>query len=219
MKTSALSWISLAIALLLHLCLLLYFQIPAGEGETKEDPAVFKLVDVELYTPPPQPLPTQPPPPSSLPSQEQVQVPPQDTVTERVEETEKQGVELPAPPSPLSPPPTVSSPIAVPSPAPEIEYLPQHKISIPPRIPVDQVLRKIVYPPQANLQRIEGVVYLELYIDREGVIRKIEVLKDPGYGFAEAAVKAFEGVRCQPAEANGVPVAVRYRYPIRFKLR
>jgi hypothetical protein len=47
------------------------------------------------------------------------------------------------------------------------------------------------------------------------------VLKEdpPGRGFAEAAVRAFQGLRCTPAQANGGNVSVRYRYPVSFKLR
>lgn len=98
----------------------------------------------------------------------------------------------------------------------ELDYVPQHKISIIPGIPTQEVLDRIEYPPIALRQGIEGVVYLELFIDKEGLIRKIRVLKDPGYGFADAAVAALTGVRCKPAYANGVPVAVRFRYPVRF---
>lgn len=98
----------------------------------------------------------------------------------------------------------------------EPDYTPQHKISIVPGIPTREVLDRIEYPPIALRQGIEGIVYLELYIDREGLIRKILVLKDPGYGFSDAAVAALTGVRCKPAYANGVPVAVRFRYPVRF---
>lgn len=100
-----------------------------------------------------------------------------------------------------------------------IEYLPQHKITQTPQIPTKEVLSKIVYPAIAYKQGIEGVVYLELYIDDEGNIRKIEILKDPGHGFAEAAVAAFEGIKCQPATANGKKVPVKYRYPVRFKIK
>jgi len=98
----------------------------------------------------------------------------------------------------------------------EPDYTPQHKISIVPGIPTQEVLDRIEYPPIALRQGVEGVVYLELYIDREGLIRKIRVLKDPGFGFADAAVAALTGLRCKPAYANGVPVAVRFRYPVRF---
>lgn len=99
-----------------------------------------------------------------------------------------------------------------------IEYLPQHKITEVPVIPTKDVLAKIVYPSIAYKQGIEGVVYLELYIDDEGNIRKIEVLKDPGHGFADAAVDAFKNIKCEPAKANGKAVPVRFRYPVRFKI-
>lgn len=100
----------------------------------------------------------------------------------------------------------------------EIVYLPQHKISSVPIIPSREVLSRIVYPPMALKQGIEAVVYLELFIDSNGFIKKIKVLKDPGHGFAQAAVKALEGVTCVPANANGKNCAVRYRYPVKFTL-
>ena len=70
----------------------------------------------------------------------------------------------------------------------------------------------------AMKQGIEGVVYLELFIDEAGNIRQVNVLKDPGYGFAEAAVQALDGIVCKPALMNDKPVAVRFRYPVRFVL-
>ena len=100
----------------------------------------------------------------------------------------------------------------------EIVYLPQHKISSVPIIPSREVLSRIVYPPMALKQGIEAVVYLELFIDSNGSIKKIKVLKDPGHGFAEAAVKALQGITCVPANANGKNCAVRYRYPVKFTL-
>ncbi len=219
-RLRAVTILSLLSAIVIHLVLFFFLHIPEGEREFQEDPTVFKLVDIEVYSPSP-PHRIEPPPPPPPVEPDPLKPPPPEKTTELVEETEKPiPPEQTTPPAPPSQTQSIPAPLGVPTLQTEgIEYLPSHKISVPPKIPVNQVLRNIVYPPQANRQRIEGVVYLELYIDREGVIRKIEVLKDPGYGFAEAAVKAFEGVRCQPAEANGVPVAVRYRYPIRFKLR
>ena len=100
----------------------------------------------------------------------------------------------------------------------EIEYVPQHKISVVPEIPTKDILSRIEYPKMAMKQGIEGVVYLELFIDESGNIRRINVLKDPGYGFAEAAIAALDGVTCKPALVNDKPVAVRFRYPVRFVL-
>ena len=100
----------------------------------------------------------------------------------------------------------------------EIDYVPQHKISVVPEIPTKAILSKIEYPKMAMKQGIEGVVYLELFIDENGNIRRINVLKDPGYGFAEAAIAALDGITCKPALVNDKPVAVRFRYPVRFVL-
>lgn len=100
----------------------------------------------------------------------------------------------------------------------ESAFLPQHKISSVPVIPIREVLSKIEYPPMALRQGIEAVVYLELFIDSKGAIKNIKVLKDPGHGFAEAAMGALKGIICVPANANGKNVAVRYRYPIKFTL-
>ena len=100
----------------------------------------------------------------------------------------------------------------------EIDYVPQHKISVVPEIPTKTILSKIEYPKMAMKQGIEGVVYLELFIDENGNIRRVNVLKDPGYGFAEAAIAALDGITCKPALVNDKPVAVRFRYPIRFVL-
>ncbi|MDR1908440.1 MAG: energy transducer TonB [Spirochaetaceae bacterium] len=101
------------------------------------------------------------------------------------------------------------------------EYLPMSRVSVAPVFDERAILRNLVYPAIARRAGIEGLVYLELVIDRNGVIQRIRILREdpPGRGFGEAAVKAFDGISCRPAEANGRPVGVYYRYPIRFRLR
>jgi len=101
----------------------------------------------------------------------------------------------------------------------EDDYLPQFRITELPVIPIKEALAKIEYPSLAARQGIEATVYLELFIDEGGTIRRIAVLKDPGYGFAEAAVAALRGLGCAPARAEGRAVAVRFRYPVRFALK
>ena len=111
-----------------------------------------------------------------------------------------------------------------PTPAPQLasrqpEYAAQYQIDQVPVLPDGQILAQTVYPPLAARQGIQAVVFLELYIDAAGHIRKIDVLKDPGYGFAQAAVQALTGVVCQPAQIAGKPVAVKFRYAVRFQLK
>jgi protein TonB len=106
------------------------------------------------------------------------------------------------------------------TPAAEV-YLPQGKIDVSPKFDDISIGQKTIYPPIARRSGIEGTVYLELFIDRSGTVQQIRILKEdpPDRGFGEAAVKAFEGARCTPAQANGENVSVRYRYPVSFKIR
>lgn len=101
-----------------------------------------------------------------------------------------------------------------------INYLAQHQISVLPLLPEDKIVRATIYPPIAQRSNIEGVVYLELFIDRFGVVRDVRIIREnpPDRGFGAAAVNAFKGISGKPAEANGQAVAVRYRYNINFKL-
>lgn len=163
-----------------------------GHEQTDFDATMFKLVDVTEYTPPP-------------PAEENVVVMnSQVKSSEKIIETEEKIQEIPDT--------TMASENSV-------DFLPQHKISSIPVIPTDKILSRVEYPPMALQAGIEGVVYLELFIDQYGAIRKIQVLKDPGHGFAEAALRAMEGLNCIPATANGQNVAVRFRYPVRFSIK
>jgi protein TonB len=99
------------------------------------------------------------------------------------------------------------------------DYVPQFKVTALPVIPIKEALSKIEYPTLAAKQGIEATVYLELYIDRNGKIVKAVVLKDPGFGFAEASVKGLVGLVCTPAKMNEETTAVRYRFPLRFTLK
>ena len=99
------------------------------------------------------------------------------------------------------------------------DFAPQYTISELPVIDENDVRSRIAYPVLAAKQGIEATVYLELFIDGSGRIVHINVLKNPGFGFAEAAVKALLDLVCAPAKMDGKPVAVRSRYPVSFKLR
>ena len=98
------------------------------------------------------------------------------------------------------------------------DYLAQSTITELPMISENDVRSRISYPPLAAKQGIEATVYLELFINSSGRIVHINVLKDPGFGFADAAVKALLNMVCIPAKIKGEPVAVRYRYPVQFRL-
>lgn len=101
----------------------------------------------------------------------------------------------------------------------EPDYVPQFKLSQLPVISEKEFRARVVYPPLAAQQGIEAKVTLLIFTDATGKIRKVTVLKDPGYGFAEAAVKALEGMMVRPAEIDGKPVATQFRQNIPFTLK
>ncbi|MDR0390096.1 MAG: energy transducer TonB [Spirochaetaceae bacterium] len=187
-----------AAALVFHLGLLFFIAFTvetAGQGG-EERANVMKLTDIEEAPPPP-------PPPN-----------PEQRIVEALAETM---IAVETNPDIVS----TEAPVAVPERGPEIEYLPMHLVSKPPSINEREIRSKLVYPPIALRSNIEGLVHLELFVDRDGVVRRITVLREdpPGRGFGDAAIRALEGLKGVPAEANGTPVAARFRYLLRFTIR
>jgi protein TonB len=179
-----------------HIFLLLFvnFRLKTAVPPEETPPGVMKLTDLR-----------EAPPETPVRTEETVK-----TVTDTVAETMIE-TETITETAGLSPPGETAEP----------EYLPMHRISVPPQFSESEILHGVDYPPIALRSGIEGTVYLELFVDREGYVRRVTVLKEdpPGRGFAEAAVKAFRNLRGVPAQVNGETSAVRYRYPLRFKLR
>lgn len=100
-------------------------------------------------------------------------------------------------------------------------FLPMHMVSHPPQFDSSAIINDLVYPPIALRSGIEGSVIVELFVDRAGLVQRVDILKETpeGRGFGEAAVKVFMGRKGIPAVANGQAVSIRYRYPVRFSIK
>jgi protein TonB len=198
-----------AVVAAVHLALILFFVVRVkGEVLAGEEPVpVMKILDLQEEVPPP------PPPPPVPVTDNPAAV---ETIAENMIETE----EVPED-QVLVPPGSIVTPGVPRQGGGEEEYLSMGSISVPPAFSDGDIRRNLVYPPIARRSGIEGLVYLELFIDSQGQVQRINILREdpPNRGFGEAAVTAFRGLGCKPAEANGRPVAVRYRYPVRFRLR
>ena len=186
-----------ALVALLHAALIFFVAFPvktALQEIAEPFASVMKLADFSVYTPPPQETPREILPDSV------------ESIAENMIETDEVPDES-----------VVTQPIHA---AGEPDYLPMHKISTLPFFAEDKIMQDVVYPPIALRSGIEGMVYLELFVDRDGRVRRATVLKETpeGRGFGEAAVKAFENRMGTPARANGQQVAVRFRYQLRFKI-
>ncbi len=66
--------------------------------------------------------------------------------------------------------------------------------------------------------QIEGTVFLELWIDEEGNVRNVILSKSLHPVFDKVAIDGAKKLKFSPAIQRDKPVAVRYSFPVRFKL-
>jgi protein TonB len=194
----------LVIAALHGALLFVTFKMKTAEVVEEATATVMKLTNIDEEIPPELP----PPPPVEIPPMYQNTV---ESVADVMQETEEEITDI-----------VISTePIQNPVVRVQEEYLPMHKISVPPVFSEQELRQRLIYPVIAQKSGIEGIVYLELFVDKQGNVQNIIILKEnpEGRGFREAAIKAFQGFHCTPALANGTAVAVRYRYPLRFVIR
>ena len=205
--------------ILLHALFIFFLAFNTEAIAISAEPVqIMRLMDIEEYVPLPPPPP--PPPPEAVEPQQNIV----EAIAENMIETDnvpEDQIVVDFIAAPVSQPA-----VYVPAPPETLEFIPQSRVS---RVPTfsDQDLRRITtflrerYPTIALRSGIEGTVILELFIDARGVIRQINILRETpeGHGFGEVAVNAFREIQAVPAEADGHPVAVRFRYPIRFTIR
>ncbi len=84
---------------------------------------------------------------------------------------------------------------------------------------LESIKKNVRYPEEALKNKIEGTVYVMAYVNENGVIDFVEVVKGIGYGCDEEAMKAVAQAKFTPAYSQGKPVKVRVVIPINFKLR
>jgi len=176
------------------LLFLIAFNVNTGSQEAEENARVMKLTDLAEAPPPP--------PEEDIPHVE--------AIAETMIETETAPLQT-----------IVAAGSLKSNDASWDDYLPIHKVSEPPRFDEKDITTALIYPPIALRSAIEGRVILELFVDRNGIVQRITILREEpkDRGFGEAAVKAFTGRHGSPAYANGEPVSARYRYPVSFKIK
>lgn len=78
---------------------------------------------------------------------------------------------------------------------------------------------KIKYPPQARRMGVEGRVFVEFVIDKDGSIQEVRAVKGIGAGCDEEAVRILQTApKWKPGKQRGKPVKQRMVLPITFKL-
>lgn len=77
----------------------------------------------------------------------------------------------------------------------------------------------IKYPPQARRIGIEGKVFVEFIVSRDGTLTDVKVIKGIGGGCDEEAVRIVKSSPSwHPGKQRGKPVRQKFTIPIIFKL-
>lgn len=75
-----------------------------------------------------------------------------------------------------------------------------------------------VYPEVMRATGTTGVVKLEALIDKDGRVRRVQILESAGNYFDAAARRAIFASSFYPAKIDNEPVAVLLRLPVKFNL-
>jgi protein TonB len=80
--------------------------------------------------------------------------------------------------------------------------------------------KKIKYPAQAKRMNIEGKVFVEFVIERDGRLTDVKAIKGIGGGCDEEAVRVvMSSPGWNPGKQRGKPVRTRFVIPINFRLQ
>ena len=83
----------------------------------------------------------------------------------------------------------------------------------------EYVRKKLKYPAQARRMGIEGKVFVQFVVDKDGSITEVKAVKGIGAGCDEEAVRVIQGSpKWKPGKQRGRAVKVRMILPITFKL-
>jgi len=86
------------------------------------------------------------------------------------------------------------------------------------------IYKNIKYPEEARKNNIEGRVYIQFVVEKDGSLANIKVLKDPSTGvLGEEAKRVIQlmndrNIKWIPGKQRGKPVKVSYTLPIKFSL-
>lgn len=80
------------------------------------------------------------------------------------------------------------------------------------------VAEHITYTPIAKRAGVEGRVFLQFVVSKEGIPENIRVTRGIGAGLDEAAVEAVSKIRFIPGRQRGEAVPVKMSLPVTFKL-
>ncbi|MCP9235794.1 energy transducer TonB [Lewinella sp. JB7] len=87
---------------------------------------------------------------------------------------------------------------------------------------LEYIYQRALYPAEAREQGISGTAVVAFIVERNGLINRPEILRDPGGGLGLSALRSVIGMQREvlwrPAFKDGAPVRYRVVLPVRFRL-
>jgi protein TonB len=81
------------------------------------------------------------------------------------------------------------------------------------------MMKNLKFTDMATENQKGGTAVIEFVIEKDGSISNIKLLKDPGYGLGQEAIRVIEKMpNWKPGMQNGNAVRCKYSYPIKFDL-
>lgn len=76
------------------------------------------------------------------------------------------------------------------------------------------------YPSEAYNKKIQGTVLLKFFVETDGTLGDIEVIKSVEPSLDAEAIRVLKMLKVWvPGYKNGLPVRVEYKFPFAFKIR
>jgi len=79
--------------------------------------------------------------------------------------------------------------------------------------------KNIRYPSIAKENNIQGRVYIQFVVERDGSLTDVKIVRDPGSGLGDEAIRVLKlSPHWKPGVQNGKPVRVQFTLPVNFSL-
>ena len=98
------------------------------------------------------------------------------------------------------------------------KYLPFAQVMPEPVGGLQAIYSKITYPEMARKAGVEGKVYVLVYVNQNGGVDNVKVIKGIGAGCDQAAIRGVEKTKFTAGKNDGKPVNVKLSLAIVFKL-
>ena len=84
---------------------------------------------------------------------------------------------------------------------------------------IESIQRNVIYPDLAIRAGVQGRVFVMAYVNTEGTVTRVEIIKGIGAGCDEAAITAVMKAKFLPGKQRGRAVKVKVSIPVVFRLR